>query len=56
MRIIKQYTDIKELNAALLNELIDRIFVHHKEKTSDGNTIQQIEIFYRFVGKLDKSE
>lgn len=54
--VIKQYTDIKELNAALLNELIDRIFVHHKEKTSDGNTIQQIEIFYRFVGKLDKSE
>ena len=28
------------------------IVVHHREKTEDGSTFQQIEIYYRFVGKL----
>jgi len=53
IRVIKRYTEISELDVPILNELIDKIFVHHKEKTPDGKTMQQIEIFYRFVGKLD---
>jgi hypothetical protein len=40
------------LDAAILNELIDKIVVHHKEQAEDGRTFQQIEIYYRFVGKL----
>lgn len=43
---------MEKLDAAILNELIDKIVVHHKEKSEDGRTYQQIEIFYRFVGKL----
>ena len=40
------------MDAAILNELIDKIVVHHKEQAEDGRTFQQIEIYYRFVGKL----
>lgn len=53
INVIRKYTTVEKLDAALLNELIDKIVVHHKEKSEDGKTYQQIEIFYRFVGKLN---
>ena len=52
INVIKKYTIIDKLDASILNELIDKIVVHHREKTEDGSTFQQIEIYYRFVGKL----
>ena len=52
VNIVKKYTYINELDANILNELIDRIVVHHKEKDQSGRTYQQIEIYYRFIGKL----
>ena len=48
--LIQKYTDIQELNATLLNELIDRIMVHEKEKDEDGNVTQRVDIHYRFIG------
>jgi hypothetical protein len=53
INVIRKYTYLNELNAEILNALIDRILVHHKEIGADGRTYQQIEIYYRFVGKLD---
>ncbi|MBR6984837.1 MAG: recombinase family protein [Ruminococcus sp.] len=53
-KVIDSYTDIKELNADILNELIDIIVVHHKEKLY-GKTYQQVEIYYRFVGELKET-
>uniref|UniRef100_UPI004026281A recombinase family protein n=1 Tax=Ruminococcus bicirculans (ex Wegman et al. 2014) TaxID=1160721 RepID=UPI004026281A len=52
INVIKKYTIIDKLDAAILNELIDKIVVHPKEQAEDGRTFQQIEIYYRFVGKL----
>lgn len=52
INVIKKYTILDKLDAAILNELIDKIVVHHKEQAEDGRTFQQIEIYYRFVGKL----
>lgn len=52
INVIKKYTIIDKLDAAILNELIDKTVVHHKEQAEDGRTFQQIEIYYRFVGKL----
>ena len=52
INIVKKYTYLNELDANILNELIDRIVVHHKEKDQSGRTYQQIEIYYRFIGSL----
>ena len=52
--VIEKYTDIKKLDAEILNELIDKIVVHHKEKLY-GKTYQQVEIYYRFVGELKET-
>jgi len=53
VNLIKKYTVIDRLDAAILNELIDKIVVHHKEVAEDGRVFQQVEIYYRFIGKLD---
>lgn len=49
---VKKYTDIKELTAPILNELIDKIVVYDAEKV-DGVRTQKIEIYYRFVGLVN---
>ena len=49
--VIDRYTEIKALDAEILNGLIDRIVVHSREEVN-GRVYQQVEIFYRFVGEL----
>ncbi len=48
---IKDYADITELTAPLLNALIDRITVTEPE-VIEGESVQTVNIFYKFVGKL----
>lgn len=50
--IIKNYADITELSQAMLNTLIDKIEVHEPEDI-DGEFIQKIDVYYKFVGRID---
>ena len=52
IELIKQYTDPQELTAPLLNALIEKIVIHEAVKTENGKE-QEVEIFYRFIGKID---
>ena len=51
--LIKQFSSPTELTAEMLNTLIEKILVHEATKDTDGKRTQEIEIFYRFVGKID---
>lgn len=51
--LVKQYTNPSELTAELLNALIEKIVIHEAVKGDDGDREQEIEIFYRFVGKIE---
>ena len=51
--LIKQYANPSELTAEMLNALIEKIVVHEAVKAPDGSREQEIEIYYRFAGKLD---
>ena len=53
MALIKKYEAIDELTAPLLNELIEKIEVHQAYKDENGNKVRDIDIYYRFVGKID---
>jgi len=50
--ILSSVGEVKELTSEMLNALIDRIEVHHAE-VIDGVAYQQIDIYYRFIGKID---
>lgn len=53
VELIKQFSSPTELTADMLNTLIEKILVHEATKDEDGNRVQEIEIVYRFVGKID---
>ena len=54
--IIWKYTDIQELNAHILNELIEKIVVHEKTVNPDGSKSQRVDIHYKFIGYIDTAE
>lgn len=51
--LIKQYAYPAELTAELLNAFIEKILVHEAVKDENGNRVQEVEIYYRFIGKIE---
>ena len=51
--VVKQYAEPKELDATMLNALIEKIVVHKAEKDEIGMRVQDVDIYFRFVGKID---
>ena len=51
--LIKRFSKPKELTAEMLNTLIEKIVVHEATASPGGGKEQEIEIFYRFIGKID---
>lgn len=54
-RLIREYAGIKELDAALLNTLIDKITVG-EAKEVDGEKVQEVKIYYKFIGFIAGQE
>lgn len=44
--------EIKELTTAIVNRLIEKIEVSEPQ-TIDGEKVQNIRIFYKFVGEIN---
>ena len=53
VELIKQYSNLTELTTELLNTLIEKIVVHEAVKSPDGCRKQKVDIYYRFIGKID---
>lgn len=52
MELVRKYTDFSELTTPMFHEFVDKIVVHEADK-STGERIQQIDIYLKYVGKLD---
>ena len=50
--LIKKYANPTELTAELLNTLIEEIVIH-EAAIVDGMREQDIDIYYRFIGKIE---
>ena len=48
---IREYASITELDEAILNRLIDKIYIGAVE-VIDGEKVQKIRIVYNFVGEI----
>ena len=42
-------------DAHVLNELIEKIVVHEKVVAADGSKSQQVDIYYKFIGCINRS-
>jgi DNA invertase Pin-like site-specific DNA recombinase len=52
IKLIREYADIRELDAAMLNQLIEKIVIH--EDTDEALIRQTVEIHYNFANHADK--
>ncbi|EEG30062.1 putative TnpX site-specific recombinase [[Clostridium] methylpentosum DSM 5476] len=51
LQLADRYSDLQELDASTVNELIDRIVIHSPEKIG-GKKHVTIEIYFTYVGKI----
>ena len=51
LQLAERYSDIQELDAATVNELIEKIVIHSPEKI-DGRKHVTIEIYFTYAGKI----
>jgi len=54
LKVVRKYTEPTELNPAMLREFVDKIVVHAPDKSS-GHRVQQIDVYYNFIGEIDLS-
>ena len=52
IELVHRYTDFTKLTTPMIHEFVDKIVVHEADKSS-GDIIQQIDIYLKYVGKLD---
>lgn len=51
IHLVKNYTDIKELNAEIIRTFIEKIYVYGNEKPWDRNT-KKIKVIFNFIGEV----
>lgn len=52
IKTVRKYTRIRKLTPRMLNELIEKIEVHHAEKIN-GEKVQRLTIYYNCVGSIE---
>jgi uncharacterized protein YeeX (DUF496 family) len=55
LKQVRKYTQVTELTPTLLNELVERIVIHEPCK-ADGKRIVDIDVYFNFVGLIEKLE
>lgn len=53
MMLIYKYSSFEELTPEILRSFIEKVVIHEKTKV-DGHYRQTVEIFYNFVGAIDR--
>lgn len=51
LSIVRKYTDVKELNAEIIREFVEKIYVHQMERI-DGQKVQRIRIVWNCIGEF----
>lgn len=52
LSLVRKYTDIKELDAEIIREFVEKIIVFKVEKI-DGHRTQRIQIIYNCIGAVE---
>ena len=49
--LIEKYENFDKLTIAMLNEFIDKILVHERDRKGSRETTQEVEIYFNFIGR-----
>ena len=50
--LIEKYQNFDKLTVAMLNEFVEKILVHERDRKGSIQTPQEVEIYFNFVGKF----
>ena len=50
--LIDKYQSFDNMTITMLNEFIDKILVHERDRKGSRDTTQEIEVYFNFVGRL----
>jgi len=53
LELVERYTDFNELTTPMLNEFIEKVVVHEREKGYRYTTTQKVDIHFNFIGKFE---
>ena len=51
MALIDKYEKFEELTPAMINEFVDKVLVHERDRKGSIQTTQEIEIYFNFLGR-----
>lgn len=51
IRLVKKYTDVQELNAEIIREFVDKIYIYKAERIG-GKKVQHIKILWNCIGEF----
>ena len=52
IKMVKTFSEMRELTPEILNSFIEKIYIGETEKY-DGRKMQEVEIIYKFVGAIN---
>jgi hypothetical protein len=50
--LVKRYSDFEELTVTMLNEFVEKIIVHERDRKGSTDTTQKVEIHFNFIGEF----
>ena len=50
--LVRRYTDIRELDAEIIREFVEKIYVYKAERV-DGHRVQRIKIIWNCIGEFN---
>ena len=50
--LIEKYQNFDKLTVAMLNEFVEKILVHERDRKGSIQTTQEVEIYFNFIGKF----
>lgn len=51
LKLIKRYENAEEMSTLMLNEFVEKIVVHERDRKGCVDTTQKIEIYFNFIGE-----
>lgn len=51
--LINRYENFDELGATMINEFVEKIIIHERDRKGSQNSKQKIEIYFNFIGNYE---
>ena len=51
LKLVERYSSAEEMSTLMLNEFVEKIIVHERDRKGSQDAMQKIEIYFNFIGE-----